>query len=222
MTLGRQMYSSRADYFIRKFEEATGKPFGYLLVDLKTRTPESSRLRTEVLHIGKGDSATQDETMEDDHLSDTFEDDISVSSEEDIADRTKNASISSEDAEIREDLIACRDCGVVFAHIHGLESHSQQGYGKKNVIALPMTGKNVEDALSGLPVTVCCADDLPSYVSDRLRTFVVNTDNCDQKGTHWVDLHFPASGPPEFFDSLGRLPETYQRYFRNLLIVNYI
>ncbi|CAC5391976.1 unnamed protein product [Mytilus coruscus] len=89
MTLGRQMYPSPADFFIRKFEEATRKPFGYLLVDLKTRTPKSSRLRTEVLHIGKGDSATQDGKMEDDPLSDTFEDDTSVSSEEDIADRTK-------------------------------------------------------------------------------------------------------------------------------------
>ena len=83
-----------------------------------------------------------------------------------------------------------------------------------------MTGKDVEDALSGLPVTVCCAEDLPRYVSDRRRRFVVNTDNCDQKGSHWVAFHFPASGPSEFFDSLGRLPEKYQRYFRNVLIVN--
>ncbi|CAC5401443.1 unnamed protein product [Mytilus coruscus] len=116
--------------------------------------------------------------------------------------------------------IACWECGVVFAHIRGLEAHSQQGCGKKNVIALPMTGKNVEDALSGFAVTVCCADDLPSYVSDRPRTLVVNTDNCDQKGSHSVAFHFPASGPPEFVDSLGRLPETYQRYFRNVLIVD--
>ncbi|CAC5390891.1 unnamed protein product [Mytilus coruscus] len=83
-----------------------------------------------------------------------------------------------------------------------------------------MTGKDVEEALSGLPVAVCCAEDLPSYVSDRPRTFVVNTDNCDQEGSHWVAFHFPASGPLEFFDSLGRLPETYQRYFRYVLIVN--
>ncbi|CAC5424530.1 unnamed protein product [Mytilus coruscus] len=91
----------------------------------------------------------------------------------------KTLPISSEDSEIQEYLIACRDCGVVFAHIRGLEAHSQQGCGKKNVIALPMTGKDVEDTSSGLPVTVCCADDLPTYVSDKPRTFVVNTDNCD-------------------------------------------
>ncbi|CAC5386531.1 unnamed protein product [Mytilus coruscus] len=124
MTLNRQMYPSRADFFIREFEDGTKKPFGYLLVDLKSRTPESSRLRTEVLHN---------------------EDDISVSSEEDSTDRTKNSPISSEDSETQEDLITCRDCGVVFAHIHGLEAYSQQGCGKKNVIALPMTGKDVVD-----------------------------------------------------------------------------
>ncbi|CAC5359072.1 unnamed protein product [Mytilus coruscus] len=163
MTLGQQMYPSRVDFFIRKFEEATRTPFGYLLVDLKARTPEASRFRTEVLHIGKGDSAAQDEKMEDDRFSDTFEDNISISSEEDIADETTNASSSSEDSERREDLIACRDCGVVFAHLRALEAHSQQGCGKKINIAFPMTGKDVEDALSGLPVTVCCAEDLPSY-----------------------------------------------------------
>mgnify|MGYP003869545539 CR=1 FL=1 len=92
--------------------------------------------------------------------------------------------------------------------------------GIKTALPLTMTGKDVEDALSGLPVTVCCAEDLPIYVSDRRRRFVVNTDNCDQKGSHWVAFHFPASGPSEFFDSLGRLPEKYQRYFRNVLIVN--
>ncbi|VDI46815.1 Hypothetical predicted protein [Mytilus galloprovincialis] len=213
MTLGRQMYPSRGDFFLRKFEEATRTPFGYLLVDLKARTPEASRLRTEVLQIGQGE--TPDRDMEDTHLSDY---ESSVSSDEDMVDETTD--LSSDDAERREDLIACRDSGVVFAHLRGLEAHSQQGCGKKNGLVLPMTGKDVEDTLSGLPVTVCCAEDLPSYVSDRPRTFVVNTDKCDQKGSHWVAFHFPASGLPEFFDSLGRYPETYQRYFRNVLIVN--
>ncbi|VDI74455.1 Hypothetical predicted protein [Mytilus galloprovincialis] len=199
MTLGRQMYPSRGDFFLRKFEEATRTPFGYLLVDLKARTPEASRLRTEVLQVGQGE--TPDEKKEDIHLS---EDESSVSSDEDMADETTD--LSSDDAERREDLIACRDCGVVFAHLRGLEAHSQQGCGKKNGIVLPMTGKDVEDTLSGLPVTVCCAEDLPSYVSDRPRTFVVNTDNCDQKGSHWVAFHFPALGSTRIFRLLRTIP----------------
>ena len=65
MTLGRQMYPSRAGFLLRKFEEATNKPFGYLVVDLKTTTPDSSRLRTDVLQTGRGmDSAAADEEMD--------------------------------------------------------------------------------------------------------------------------------------------------------------
>ncbi|CAC5361505.1 unnamed protein product [Mytilus coruscus] len=52
MTLGRQMYPSRSDFFLRKFEEATSRPYGFLLVDLKPGTTESSRLRTDVLQTG--------------------------------------------------------------------------------------------------------------------------------------------------------------------------
>ena len=35
-----------------------------------------------------------------------------------------------------------------------------------------------------------------------------------------VAFHFPFNGPPEFFDSFGRAPETYHPRFRNVLIVN--
>ncbi|VDI42558.1 Hypothetical predicted protein [Mytilus galloprovincialis] len=86
------------------------------------RTPEASRLRTEVLHIGQGE--TPDGDMEDDRLS---EDDSLVSSDEDM---TKEAG----DAERQEDLIACQDYGVVFAHISGLEPHSHQGCGEKTAL----------------------------------------------------------------------------------------
>ncbi|VDI73307.1 Hypothetical predicted protein [Mytilus galloprovincialis] len=109
VTLGRQMYPSRGDFFLRKFEEAKRTPFGYFLVDLKARTPEASRLHTEVLQVGQGE--TPDGQRDDDRLSNTFEDDSSVSSDEDIADETTHS--SSEDAETRKDLIACQDCGVL-------------------------------------------------------------------------------------------------------------
>ncbi|CAG2199110.1 FOG1 [Mytilus edulis] len=94
---------------------------------------------------------TPDQDMEDDRLP---EDDSFVSSDKEMADEATD--ISSDDAERREDLIACRDCGVVFAHIRGLEAHSQQGCGKKHGIALPITGTDVEDTLSRLSVTGNC------------------------------------------------------------------
>ncbi len=50
MTLGRQMYPNNSKYFVRHFEEAVSKPYGYLLVDLKSTTPEHLRLRGNALN----------------------------------------------------------------------------------------------------------------------------------------------------------------------------
>ncbi|VDI84252.1 Hypothetical predicted protein [Mytilus galloprovincialis] len=86
--------------------------------------------------------------------------------------------------------------------------------------ALPMSDAELEEALEGLPVDVCCAEELPADISHRPMTYVVNTDTCDGPGKHWVAFHFPSTGPAEFFDSLGRSPEYYHRRFRNVLIAN--
>ena len=47
--LARQMYPNKSHQFLEKFREATYKPYGYLLIDLKQETPESVRLRTNVI-----------------------------------------------------------------------------------------------------------------------------------------------------------------------------
>ena len=39
---------------------------------------------------------------------------------------------------------------------------------------------------------------------------VLNTDESDGKGLHWVAVFVPYSGPLEFFDPLGESPETYK------------
>ena len=78
----------------------------------------------------------------------------------------------------------------------------------------------IESCLKGYPATVCYADELPSHVGVRPRTFVVNTDTWDRGGSHWVAFQFPLVGPAEFFDSLENAPETYHRPFANALIVN--
>ena len=49
MTLAKQMYLGGTEPFVRKYEEAVSRPYGYLLVDLKPNTPERCRLRTNVL-----------------------------------------------------------------------------------------------------------------------------------------------------------------------------
>ena len=49
LTLAKQMYPRNTDSFINHYEEAVQRPFGYLLVDLKTTTPDNCRLRKNVL-----------------------------------------------------------------------------------------------------------------------------------------------------------------------------
>jgi hypothetical protein len=46
--LGRQIFPERVKYFREAFADATTRPYGYLLVDLKTTTPDNLRLRTDI------------------------------------------------------------------------------------------------------------------------------------------------------------------------------
>ena len=49
LTLAKQMYPSETAWFIKEYEEAMRRPYGYLFVDLRPTTPERCRLRTNVL-----------------------------------------------------------------------------------------------------------------------------------------------------------------------------
>ena len=49
VTLAKQMYRGQTHSFIQRYEEAVQRPFGYLLVELKTTTQDNCRLRTNVL-----------------------------------------------------------------------------------------------------------------------------------------------------------------------------
>ncbi len=46
--LGKQIFPQKAKYFSESFADATSQPYGYLLVDLKTTTPDELRLRAAV------------------------------------------------------------------------------------------------------------------------------------------------------------------------------
>ena len=54
LTLTKQMYPGQTDFFLNQYEEAVKRPFGYLLIDLKTNTQDNCRLRTNVLPSGEG------------------------------------------------------------------------------------------------------------------------------------------------------------------------
>ena len=52
LTLAKQMYPSETAWFIKEYEEAVRRPYGYLFVDLRPKTPDRCRLQTNVL-LGK-------------------------------------------------------------------------------------------------------------------------------------------------------------------------
>jgi hypothetical protein len=45
-TLSRQIYPGKSKFLIESFQDATRKPYGYLVLDLKTDTEEAYRVRT--------------------------------------------------------------------------------------------------------------------------------------------------------------------------------
>ena len=51
-TLPKEMFPKRGNYFLKAFQDATSKPYGYLVVDCHQLTPEEMRLRAHVL-LGK-------------------------------------------------------------------------------------------------------------------------------------------------------------------------
>ena len=48
-TLARQMYPNSTNFLLQSFQDATKRPYGYLLLDLHQLTPENMRLRTNIL-----------------------------------------------------------------------------------------------------------------------------------------------------------------------------
>ena len=49
LTLAKQMYPGGNDFFLKQYEEAVRRSYGYLLIDLKTTTQDDCSLRTNVL-----------------------------------------------------------------------------------------------------------------------------------------------------------------------------
>lgn len=62
-------------------------------------------------------------------------------------------------------------------------------------------------------VTVCAADQLPQTLNKFPCGFIVNTDVHTEPGTHWCAFYFENANMGEFFDTFGRRPEDYGRFF---------
>ena len=142
------MYPSRRNFLLQKFDEATERPYAYLLVDLKPTTPDSLRLRTDVL--GTGIEKEKDE---------------------------EEKRVEEEDVEEHPDLLACRPCGLVFANAWGLKDHQIRGCPVDEPLAKRCKRENdglegtygyeLECYLKDLPATMCCADQLPARIESR-------------------------------------------------------
>ena len=52
-TLARRIYPSMSATFMKQFEKATSYPYGHLVIDLKSDTPEKDRLHTEIFDTVK-------------------------------------------------------------------------------------------------------------------------------------------------------------------------
>ena len=48
-TLAQQAFTGKVPYVLESFQDATSKPFGYLVMDLQPRTPNIQRVRTNIL-----------------------------------------------------------------------------------------------------------------------------------------------------------------------------
>jgi hypothetical protein len=102
------------------------------------------------------------------------------------ASRRKKAVEEAVEEEEHPDLLACRPCGLVFAHAWGLKDHQIRGCPVDELLAKRCKreddgiegtyGYELECYLRGLPAIVCCADQLPARVQNRAQSFVVNTD----------------------------------------------
>ena len=64
-TLARRINPSPSAVFMKRFQQATTYPYGHLVIDLKSDTPEKDRLHTEIFDRAK----TMDEKMSEDRES---------------------------------------------------------------------------------------------------------------------------------------------------------
>ena len=71
-TVARRIYPSTSVTFMRKFEDGTARPYGYLVLDLKSSTSKQDRLQTDIFDIVNQQSP-DDGDISDDEDADSVE-----------------------------------------------------------------------------------------------------------------------------------------------------
>lgn len=64
---------------------------------------------------------------------------------------------------------------------------------------------------------VFAMDKIPKLINIKPSLYVINTDNSNQSGTHWLAIYVPAKGKANYFDSFGRPPKNQhiKLFFKN-------
>ena len=109
--------------FLRHFEEAVCRPLGYLLADLKPLTPESGRMRTDVLEFKDRSIENHNHLVQGRQAVQTY---LLVSTktiEQNIAKETDNLTEQGHNSYLADTMKSCDDCGVFFANMHDLQNH---------------------------------------------------------------------------------------------------
>ena len=63
LTLAKQMYPGHTDFFLKQYEEAVRRPYGYFLIDLKTTTQDDCRCE-QMFYPAKKDSTKVSKRIE--------------------------------------------------------------------------------------------------------------------------------------------------------------
>ena len=181
-TLARQMYPNKSRELLRHYDEAISRPYGYLLVDLKPTTPETKRMRTNVLGI-KG--IYSDNLI---HLSDNIravqtgltvsEGNTSGNQKVDIFNQTEKNS----DYQRHDTMASCDDCGVMFENVHDLQNHVKKWCPEQNDLKLNKSYEEImpskrmryseadKDESDGSIVTTDQEREVYSDIADRIKT----------------------------------------------------
>lgn len=123
ITLSRQMYLENSQHLLRHFKEATSKPYGYLLVDLKPTTTEHLRMRTDIMNTIKPRSFEEISHFRENKPNiQTYEKSVRPLAENPQLSQTTTAQPHNNEIE-SEDMSSCDDCGIVFENMHDLQRH---------------------------------------------------------------------------------------------------
>jgi hypothetical protein len=112
------MYPENSQHLLRHFKDATSKPYGYLLVDLKPTTPQDLRMRIDVLDPIKQQNIEDMPHCPTDIRTDRMYHVSVPSTYPSITEKSDFQHITP-----TEDMPSYDDCGLVFENVHHLQRH---------------------------------------------------------------------------------------------------